>query len=122
MSENTIENATGGSQELRIGNIVIDLYPIRLRDWIEASKLLYILNWDSLADVAYVGGLDILKDLVRVAARASEKSDNSNLEALESMTDKDFKWLKQIMSAQNDIDMERLLDKVSKISGKPKNV
>lgn len=116
-----LENAVGKSVEFRIGNTVIDLYPIMIRDWTETSKLMYILNFESLADIAYVGALDSLKQLIMIAARSGEISNTDHFSVLELMTNEDYKWLRNILSAQNDIDMDRLLDKVSKISGKPKN-
>lgn len=102
----------------RIGNRCIDLYPIRIRDWTDASKLIYVLSFESLADVAYLKALETLVDLVKIAARAETLPDQSVFEMLDDMTDQDYKNLKQILTKQNDIDMKRVMNDVSRITGR----
>ena len=124
MEEKTLETVISKGTEWRIGNTVIDLHPIRLKDWPDASKLMYLLSFESLADIAYIAGIEGLKTLIDIVARASElpEGKRDHFTVLDDITDSDFKWLRQIISAQNDINMDRLLDQVAKISGNPKNV
>ena len=110
--------ATDTGTPFRIGYKVIDLVPIRLRDWPEASKLIFTLRFDSLADLAYLQSTDSLVKLIKVAARHEEIEDETVFDMLNDMTDKDYKILKRIMTQQNDIDMERVLKDVSRITGR----
>lgn len=121
MSDIPVAAAVGKGDEWRIKNTVIDLYPIRLKDWPDASKLLFLLNFDSLADIAYTQSTDALVALIHIAARYEELETKTQFEAIQDMTDTDYKWLRNLLSAQNDIDMDRLADKIAKISGDRKN-
>lgn len=121
MSDTSVDAAVGKGAEWRIKSTVIDLYPIRLKDWPDASKLLYLLNFDSLADIAYMGLTDSLVTLLHIAARYDELESKDQFEVLQDMTDADYKWARNLLSAQNDIDMDRLMEKISKISGDRKN-
>lgn len=112
--------ATDTGVPFRVGNRVLDLYPIRLRDWPTASKLIYLLRFTSLADIAYLQSFDTLKNLFRVAARI-ENIDDDRLSLLEDMTDKEYKIARSVMTKQNDIDMDRVMKDVSRITGR-KNI
>lgn len=112
--------ATDTGVPLRVGNRVIDLYPIRLRDWPEASKLIYILRFPSLADIAYLQSFETLKNMFKVAARLDDVNDE-RLGLLEDLTDKEYKVARSIMTKQNDIDMERVMKDVSRLTGR-KNI
>lgn len=113
--------ATDTGVAFRVGNRVIDLYPIRLRDWPEASKLIYILRFTSLADIAYLQSFDSLKQLFKVAARLDDVNDE-RLNLLNDMTDKEYKIARSVMTQQNDIDMERVMKDVSRLTGGRKNI
>lgn len=121
MSDTSVDAAVGKGAEWRIKNTVIDLYPIRLKDWPDASKLLYLLSFDSLADIAYTGSTDSLVTLIHIAARYDEQESKTQFDALADLVDWDYKGFRNIISSQNDIDMERLLNQISKLSGERKN-
>lgn len=112
--------ATDTGVAFRVGNRVLDLYPIRLRDWPAASKLIYILRFTSLADIAYLQSFDTLKNMFRVAARIDDINDE-RLALLEEMTDKEYKIARSVMTKQNDIDMDRVTKEVSRLTGR-KNI
>ena len=123
MPEDQIGKAVGASESLRIGNTVIDIYPIRLEDWPDASTLMYLLHFESLSDIGYVKKTEELEDLIRIAARAKELPNTEHLAIIKKLIDPEYKVLLKIMKSQNDIDMDRLIASVSKVTGgRSKNV
>lgn len=116
-----LEKSLGLPQTFRIKNTVFDLYPIRLIDWSDAQKLMFLLHFESLAEIAFVERLDDLRLLVRIVARANDLEDTSHLETIEQMTQVDYAEFRKIVMEQNDIDLERLKNTIASISGRPKN-
>jgi hypothetical protein len=120
MAQKSVKEALGQPSIIRIDNIGIELHPIRIKDWPEASKLIYLLDFESLADIAYIEGLSDLKALIQIVGRASEK-DKLDWSIIEDMTDEVFKTFRELTISQNDIDLKRVLAKVASVAGDQKN-
>mgnify|MGYP000592364899 CR=1 FL=1 len=121
MAEKSLENSLARPRALRIGNAVVDIYPIRIKDWPEASKVIYILDFESLADIAYLQGIDSLRTLALIAARSEESERTDLVELIDSITNDEYRELRATLMEQNDIDMERLHSKLAKLTGNQKN-
>ncbi len=107
----------GIAMPFQIGEHKIDLYPIRLKDWVNFRECVFVLMFDSLHKIYQYNDLpEALNDCIKIVTRQDEVP-----KMFEDMTERDYKRFRDIVIQQNDLNFEdlRKLGKDSKNAGGP---
>ena len=115
-----IGKSLGAPVALRLADRVIDVYPVRLKDWPDFAPVLFALEMENLHEVHFFGdGPIAFHKALQIVLRLEEIP-----EIVIEITQAEFKRLRDLVIQQNELDFTRLHKKVEAYSGKgdPKNV
>lgn len=107
-----VNTMLGVEHPYRIGDSIIDLYPVKLRDWEKFSETLAALELETLYQVySYKDAIDKFIECIKIAGRREDVPD-----CLYEIDEKQYEEIRQIIIDQNNLDFDFLKKKQQELA------
>lgn len=107
-----VNTMLGVEHPFRIGDSIIDLYPVKLRDWEKFSETLAALELETLYQVySYKDAIDKFIECIKIVGRRADVPD-----CLYDIDDKQYEELRRIIIEQNNLDFDFLKRKQQELA------
>jgi hypothetical protein len=108
--EKKIKTLCGVTTEFQVNTRKVELHPVMVRDWIEFSKNLFILENETLYEIfRYTDGPGFLWEVIKLVCRVEEVP-----ELFKEMTQLDYLRFRNTVLEQNDLDFEEVFNRSRK--------
>ncbi len=108
-------SALGNCAAFRVGNKVVDIYPVRLKDWPEFVPALFAFEMENLHEIHYFSDLaEAFFSGLRIVTRTSSEQALSDI--FDDIEQSHYSELRKLIIQQNDLNFERLREKINNIS------
>jgi hypothetical protein len=103
-----IKRILGLNAPFRIGTRAVELYPVRLKDWVDFRKCAALLEEETLYGLfSYLDGEEALENVFKIICRTEEVP-----EIFSDMTQADYERFRNIVIEQNDLNFKEVKKKL----------